>query len=586
MGQLPLTNIVTIAVSQSNPGAGAYNTSNLALFTDDAPAASVQTISFSAVSASGNFTLSFGGNATASIAWNASVAAIQAAINAVTGMSNVIVSGSIAGQVLTLQQPGVFGAIILAVVSANSLQTSAPAAITVTPAITAAGWSGGSLGYAAYASPNQVASDFGSSSKTYEMANAVFSQQPNILTGGGQLIIILMKVSVWNLAFSGIAASGTFVVTYNGNSSAAINWDDSSIAIQAKIQAVPGLSQVQVTGNIINLSLNIALRGVYGAGLAVTTGSDTLATSAPAAITIAVTNPTVGNTIGAQVSASLAIVQFFGVLINESCGTGQVIPTADAQALAAILLPLLKIGFLVTNSQSDLTAVSGIVAVMTAASFTNTRWLYYGDTSSVGVANALVMAASYAGLALSTNFNGSNTTTVLHLKVLNGVSPDPSMSQTILNLAVSVGADIYVSLQGVPAVFTSGANSYYDQVYNLLWFQGALQIAGFNYLAQTGTKIPQTEVGMDGLKNAYRAVCNQAVTNGYCAPGTWNSATVFGNTAQMLLNIAQVGYYIYSQPVAQQLQTARAARQAPLVQIALKQAGGIQSSSVIIAINA
>jgi hypothetical protein len=91
---------------------------------------------------------------------------------------------------------------------------------------------------------------------------------------------------------------------------------------------------------------------------------------------------------------------------------------------------------------------------------------------------------------------------------------------------------------------------------------------------------------MDGLKGAYRTICEQAVTNQYCASGAWNSPNVFGNPADLIANVAQRGYYIYSLPVAQQLQANRAARQAPLIQIALKQAGAIQSSSVIVNINA
>src|SRR5579872_6756959 len=53
----------------------------------------------------------------------------------------------------------------------------------------------GSLGYALYSSPAQVAIDFGSSSRTYAMANAIFGQNPNILLGGGQLIIITQSVA-------------------------------------------------------------------------------------------------------------------------------------------------------------------------------------------------------------------------------------------------------------------------------------------------------------------------------------------------------------------------------------------------------
>jgi hypothetical protein len=583
MGQLPLTNIVTISVSASNPGAGAYNTSNLALYSDEAPAASVETLVFSGVAASGAFTLKFGSLSTSSLAYTSTAAQIQAAINALAGLSGVVVSGSIASQLVTMTMPGLAGAIPLAVLSANTLQTGGSATITITPALAAAGWSGGSLGYAAYLSPTQVGLDFGTGSKTFAMANAIFSQQPNILTGGGQLIVILMQVAQQTLTYSATPTSGSFAITYNSNTSALISFNSTVAQIQAILQAVPGLSGVQVTGGTSSgLALTVIMNGVYGVASALSISTNTLAPTT----TFTIATSVIGETIAAAVNRTAGLVQFFGVLINESCGTGQVVPSADVTALAAVVLPLLKMAFMATNSSSDLTLTSGMIAILSAAGYTNTRMLYYGDTSSAGVFNALVMAASYAGLALSVNFNGSNTTTTMHLKVLAGVAPDPSMTQTILNLAVAVGADTYVSLQGVSAVFTSGANSFYDQVYNLLWFQGALQIAGFNYLAQTGTKVPQTENGMDGLKGSYRTVCEQAITNGYCAPGSWTSSTTFGNQAQLILNISQRGYYIFSTPVAQQPQTSRAARQAPLVQIALKQAGAVQSSSVIVSINA
>jgi hypothetical protein len=113
-----------------------------------------------------------------------------------------------------------------------------------------------------------------------------------------------------------------------------------------------------------------------------------------------------------------------------------------------------------------------------------------------------------------------------------------------------------------------------------------LQIAGFNFLAQSSTKVPQTEQGMDGLKSAYRNICEQAITNQYGAPGTWNSSTSFGNQGDFLANISQRGYYIYSTPISRQSQAAREERQAPLVQIALKEAGAIHSSAVIVYVNA
>jgi hypothetical protein len=111
-------------------------------------------------------------------------------------------------------------------------------------------------------------------------------------------------------------------------------------------------------------------------------------------------------------------------------------------------------------------------------------------------------------------------------------------------------------------------------------------VAGFNFLAQANTKVPQTESGMDGLKGAYRQVCQQAVSNQYVAPGTWNSGSTFGNLVDFINNITGVGYYIFSSPIATQSQATRQARQAPLVQIAIKEAGAIQESTVIVNVTA
>lgn len=578
--QLALTNVINISVATAQTGVNAYNTSNLGLFTDEAPASAVQTLTFSGIAASGVFVLSFAGNAAASINWNDTVDQIQAKINAVTGQANVVVSGSIASQSLVLTQPGQLGAIPLAVVSGDTLQTGGSVAITVTPVTTNAGFSGGALGYAFYLQPGGVGTDFGTSSRTAQMATAVFAQQPNILTGSGQLIVILMQVTQTTLTLSGVPASGTFEVTYNSNSSAAINWNDPIATIQSKVQAVPGLAAVQVTGNLHAELLTLFFNGVYGAALPVTISANSLMTSAPAAITFVIANPVAGESIGAAITRTAGLVQYFGIMSIRALLT---IGQTDLLAAAAIVQALVKVAFFVSHVSADI-APGGMLDLLRTGSFTQTRGLYYGDT--VTVLNAVLMQAAYAGRALSTNFSGSNTTSTMHLKALATIQPDPTMTQTLLSQAIAAGADTYVSLQGVSAVFCSGANRYYDQVYNQLWFVGALQVAGFNFLAQAATKIPQTENGMDGLKGAYRTVCEQAVTNQYCAPGAWNSPTLFGNPADLIANVAQRGYYIFSSPVSQQLQADRAARKAPLVQIALKEAGAIQQSSVIVNINA
>ena len=334
----------------------------------------------------------------------------------------------------------------------------------------------GSDGYKIYLQPGDVATDFGTSSDTYKMANAVFSQQPNILAGRGYLVVIPFIAS---------------------------------------------------------------------------------------------------ETLDEAITRTADLVQYFGLM------SSQIETEADTLAAAAVVQAVNKIAFFVQRDSAEVDP-GGILDLIRTGSFTKSRGLFYGADNDT---DALVMMASYAGRALSVDFSGSNTTLTMQLKTLTGVQPDPSITQTILTAALAAGADSYPSLQGVASLVTSGLNSFFDQVYNLQWFAGALQIAGFNFLKQTSTKIPQTEAGMDALKSAYRTVCEQAVTNQYCAPGSWTSPTTFGDLNKLLNNVSEFGFYIYSTPISQQLQVDREARIAPLVQIALKEAGAIHSSNVIVNVN-
>lgn len=284
----------------------------------------------------------------------------------------------------------------------------------------------------------------------------------------------------------------------------------------------------------------------------------------------------VAESLSSAIHRTESLVQYFGILSTKDYDNAEVY---DAAALVQTLNKML---FVVSNVADDIGA-TGSFHTIAEAGYDKTRCLaYLSDTT----APAKVMAAAYAGRALSTQFEGSNTTSTMHLKDLIGVVADPTMTQTQLNLCQDCGADAYVNIAGVAKTFTSGANKYFDQVYHRCWFLGALEVAGFNALAKVSTKVPQTEAGMTILKGAYRLVCERAVRNGYVAAGSWNSADRFGDVEAMLRNIEEVGYYLYSLPVNQQAQTEREARKAPLIQIAIKEAGAIHSSNVMVYINA
>ena len=94
---------------------------------------------------------------------------------------------------------------------------------------------------------------------------------------------------------------------------------------------------------------------------------------------------------------------------------------------------------------------------------------------------------------------------------------------------------------------------------------------------------------MTGLRNAYETTLAQGVANGFIGVGVgWgdDQPVPFGNPEDFRRNILEKGYYIYSLPISKQSSEDREARKAPIVQIAIKEAGAIHSSNVIVNISA
>lgn len=285
----------------------------------------------------------------------------------------------------------------------------------------------------------------------------------------------------------------------------------------------------------------------------------------------------------AAITANINKVFFFGVLVDSEYNADQ----ATFLALATYVQSVNKMLFYCSSHTADFQP-GGLLDLVRQASEQNVRCFYYGNAILNGAAaqQTQIFAGAYAGRALSTNFSGSLTAQTMHLKQLTGITPDQTITQTLLTAAGVAGVDLYVSISGYSCLFTSGANEYFDQAYSRMWLKFALETAGFNYLAGTNTKVPQTESGMTGLKDAYAKVLAQAVANGYLAPGAWYSATTFGNPQDLARNVSDVGYYIYSTPVAQQSPADRLLRKAPVVQIAAQEAGAIHSSAVIVNVEA
>jgi hypothetical protein len=114
-----------------------------------------------------------------------------------------------------------------------------------------------------------------------ELSTLVQQIDPNTLVTLSGFSAALVQI----LTLSGTAASGTFELNYNGNATAAINWNDSISTIQTKVQAVTGLSAALVTGSIASGTLTITLAAGTSVAALIYVVSNSLETGGSVAIT-------------------------------------------------------------------------------------------------------------------------------------------------------------------------------------------------------------------------------------------------------------------------------------------------------------
>ena len=446
--------------------------------------------------------------------------------------------------------------------------------------------------YGVYISASQVAANYGTSSKTAQMANNVFAQLPNIMSGRGRLVIIPMlaavsatqaKIETTNISanLSAILAvtNGSIGLTINSHAQQVNGLNFTGLTTWAQIAAYIAPQIVDGTCYALANGLGFSSHKVGSAtSMALTSGStgtdlDGSGLFNGAAATAAAGTNSSGETVAQCIARTSGLIGYVPLMTTVDLEDAAIETAATAvQALDNIFL----------HHCAATTDIGGIALTVQQAGQNKTRILTYAQ----GQPLANLYKAAYAGRGFSVDFTGSMTSQTMNLKQLANVLPDTAISETLYVAALANGTDIYVSYDGVPCVVSSGANDYFDNPYSDLALKFALTVAGFDYLRQTNTKVPQTEPAMIGYKDSYRQVCDQFVTNGCLAAGSWTSSETFGDPQIFNANILKKGYYIYSQPVVQQNSTDRENRIAPLVQIAAKRAGAIHSGNVLVNINA
>ena len=438
-----------------------------------------------------------------------------------------------------------------------------------------------------------IINEYGTNTLTAKMATALFNPSFNLRTGNGQVLVYpysatnatsattkTVAISSTIITALKLIDNGDLTVTIDGTDFTVTGLDFTSITTVddvVKVLVAQGLdcnisvvdtNKVQFQSRRYGASASgIALKATTGG-----TGTDLYGSSyfdGANQTTAAGTNAS-GTTAAEALAEVDEIAYVGGVLTTQYCENDLVI--ANATAIQA------KDHIYYEGVQS-LKNITVLGAAIKSASLNKTRLLAYSYGGAEGSKRAI---ATYATIASSTNYSGDNTCLTMNLKELTGIQADLNLNQTVYNHARTNGVDIFGNTEGLPCVYSFSNGLYTDEATGELWLKKALEVSGFNYLRKTNTKIPQTESGMTGLKNAYEQRCIQGVRNGLIAPGYWNDSIPFGNPEDFMRNIEERGYYIYSIPVALQQQAEREQRIAPLVQIAIKLSGAIHSSNVIV----
>lgn len=445
-----------------------------------------------------------------------------------------------------------------------------------------------------YISAQQVADDYGTASKTAQMANAIFAQAPNIRSGNGNLTIIPLQAAVAategtfetadltsNLTALQAVSDGDIRVTLNGTNIDLTGVDFTSATDLDDVASILGqsLPNVNVTQDAGVITLEAKTVGddsdVVLAQLPAGSGTDLSSAG--------LLNVAGGTTTSGADSSGETILDAIARVEDSVSFTGFVTSlNLEDAAVTAIATAVQATDRIFLHHFADTGDIAGFATTNKDAGNDQTRPLLY--TPGQDAAN--LMKCAYLGRAFSVNTRGAATAQTMNLEQLATINTDPGINQTLFLAAETAGIDIYVSIDGVPSVISTGGNDYFDNVYLKKALKFALETAGFNYLRQTNTKVPQTEAGIDGLKNAYTRAIVRFVTNGFIAPGNWNSSEIIGTDPVIFReNITQNGYYVYSQPVAQQDPVEREQRKAPLVQIGVKLAGAVHSSDVQVVVN-
>jgi hypothetical protein len=192
---------------------------------------------------------------------------------------------------------------------------------------------------------------------------------------------------------------------------------------------------------------------------------------------------------------------------------------------------------------------------------------------------------SFFGRNATINYaNGNNVAITMKFQSEPGTTPE-LLTETQAAALNAKNCNVFVTYQNGLSIVQQGVMAsglFFDVRQGVDWLQNQAQSDLFNAFVQAGSKIPQTDQGMNVLTTTLAGTLARGVNNGLIAPGTWNTAG-FGALSEG--QYLSSGYYIYTPPMSSQSEATRVTRVAPLMQAAVKWAGAIHFADVAISVN-
>jgi len=449
--------------------------------------------------------------------------------------------------------------------------------------------------YRIYTTIDQVAGDFSESDPEYIAATLFFEQspQPSILYIGrwaktasaGMLKGGVLSASQQAMSNFTAITSGGFSITFDGGSATVLS--GINLSAQTNLNGVASVIDAALpSGTTCTWNAEQGRFEIYsattGASSSVTVMSTTALATAmggTAAAGAEVIDGIAAETALAGLQAIAAeTTEWYACMfalaadddLNEAAYTAVANYIEAASPRHVFAINTQDTATIDPNDDTDIASVLGALDL--------SRTLVQYSSSSLNAPAALLAHM------LTVDFTANNSMITLKFKSETGVTAEV-LTETQATALNTKNCNVFAAYEGARSIIQQGCmvnGEFIDVIHGTDWLANAVQMANYNLLVTSPTKIPQTDAGVNQLMNATVQALQQGVFNGLIAPGQWNG----GNIGRLKTgDYLPTGFYVYAPPIAQQLQSVREQRIAPTQQVAIKLAGAIHFADVIINVN-